>query len=186
MSSDQGANPLNSLRKAQEEEYFLKKNAEAAEKLKAFQALKASGVKDESLVKLLLEAGFDSDRVRALFLQPLVEVAWADGRVQSEEKELILQFANERKISEDSEAYKVLLNWIDKGPKDQSFLQAKALLEPLMLDKKAGGKDDPTEWIMKSVEDIAEITNTLFGFGFRMVSKEEKDFIQSLSARLKK
>jgi hypothetical protein len=183
MSSDNHANPLDSRRKAQEEDYFRKKNAEAAEKLRAFHALQQTGVSDEGLVKILLEAGFDSDGIRALFLQPLVEVAWADGRVQSDEKEMILKFAKERGIEETSLAHRLLLLWIEKGEKEKTFLQAKTLLGPMIEDQKTSG-EDASAWILGAVEGIAKVTNNLFGFGFSNISKEEKEFIQNLSSRL--
>jgi len=184
MSFEQSSNPLESRRKAQEEEYFRRQNAEAAARLKARRDLEGAGVKDPGLVKLLLQSGFDSDRVRALFLQPLIEMAWADGRVKDEERAKILKFVEDRGISEGSKAFATILTWLDGGSEEESFLQAKTLLEPIVTELKKSGHDE-SDWIVQSAEQIAAVTNSLFGFG-ETVSKDEKRLLQELIGRLKK
>jgi hypothetical protein len=101
MTSDK---PLDDRRKAQEEDYFRKLNAEAAAKLKAKSDLAQAGIQDSSLIEHLTKAGFDSDSARALYLLPLVDVAWADGRVQKEEQSEILGLMEKAGISKDSKA----------------------------------------------------------------------------------
>src|SRR3989338_2386838 len=90
MSSHEHDKPLDDLRKASEEEYFRKQNAALAAKLKQRQELENAGIQDPQLVDQLLKAGLTSGIVKALYWVPLIEVAWADGEVQEEEKEEIL------------------------------------------------------------------------------------------------
>jgi hypothetical protein len=182
MTSDK---PLDDRRKAQEEDYFRKLNAEAAAKLKAKSDLAQAGIQDSSLIEHLTKAGFDSDSARALYLLPLVDVAWADGRVQKEEQSEILGLMEKAGISKDSKAYAQMIRWMEKGPSDQSFLQARSLLEPIVAELKKSGKD-VSSWVLEAAEKVAGVTNSLFGLGSRMISKEEKAYLDSLVGKIKK
>jgi hypothetical protein len=177
--------PLEDRRKAQEEDYFRKANAEAAAKLKAKADLTNAGIQDTSLVEHLLKSGFDSDSARALYLLPLVDIAWADGRVQKDEQTQILKLMEDRGIAKDSKAYAMMTRWIEKGPSDESFLQARTLLEPIVQELKKSGKD-VSNWVIEASEKVAAVTNSLFGLGSKMVSKEERAYLDALVTKIKK
>lgn len=176
--------PLDDRRKAQEEEYFRKQNAEAAARLKAKAELESVGIQDSSLIDELMKSGYDADSARALFLLPLVDIAWADGRVQKEERLEILRVLDKQSISADSKAYRLVQKWIEAGPSDESFSLAKKLLDPLISSLKKSGVDT-SQWILEAAERVAGITNSLFGLG-ATVSKEEKQALTELAQKFKK
>lgn len=176
-------NPLDSLRKSTEEGYFLKKNQEAAKKLRDYKDLEKQGLQNKALIEQFLQSGFDADAVRALIFQPLIEVAWADGRVQSEERDRILKFAKDRGIEDSSKARDFLEAWLKKGFEDKSFLEAKGFLQALMAEYRAAGRDEK-EWLLSAVNAVADATNSVFGLGLSNVSSEERDFIKELTQRL--
>ncbi|PIR23239.1 MAG: hypothetical protein COV44_03800 [Deltaproteobacteria bacterium CG11_big_fil_rev_8_21_14_0_20_45_16] len=184
MPSEHPTNPLDDRRKAQEEEYFRKQNQEAAEKLKARLGLESSGIDDKELVAKLAEAGFDSDSSRALYMVPLVEVAWADGKMQGEERTQILSFARERGIDSTSKAYGLVEKWLNCQPSDNQYELAKSLIGPIVAHSKSN-HPEAKEWVLKASQKVAEATGGLFGFGFKMVSKDEAEVIDRLSKKLK-
>lgn len=184
MASDGPTNPLDDRRKAQEEDYFRKQNAEASAKMKAKQELEALGIKDDTLVEQLTKAGYGSDEARALFVVPLVEVAWADGKVQDEERKEILSLVSSRGIEEDSKAYELVQIWLTSKPTDKKFEVARSLLEPI-FDQMKEKQSETAEWILESTRRVAEATGGLFGFGLNMISKEEAKVIEKISEKLK-
>ncbi len=175
--------PLEELRRVHEEEYFRKLNAEAAAKLKTRSDLQGSGIQDTSLIDHLLSMGFDADSSRALFLLPLVDVAWADGTVQKAEREEILAILEKQGIAKNTKAYSLVMKWIERGATDESYLQARTLLEPIVNELRKSGKD-PTTWIIDATEKVASVTNSLFGLGSRMISKEERSYLETLVKKL--
>lgn len=177
-------NPLEGRRKAQEEDYFRKQNDEAKRKLAAKQALQEFGINDQDLMKKLLEAGFSADSARALFLVPLIEVAWADGQVQEDERRAVLELMKQREIEEGSEAYRCASDWLETKPTDQKFRVASELLKPVVDELKKSGQDT-SEWILEAAQKVANATGGLFGFGWNMISKEEKEILVKLSKQLK-
>lgn len=181
---DKSDSPLEDRRKAQEEDYFRKQNQEAAKKLAAKQALEAFGIKDQELQQKLTEVGFNSDSARALFLVPLIDVAWADGVVQDEERRAVLALMKEKGIEEGSAAYSCAESWMSSPPKDQKYLTAKELLSPVMAELKKTSGESP-DWVLDAAEKVAGATGGLFGFGWNMISKEERKVLKNLSDQLK-
>lgn len=174
-------NPLDNRRKALEEDYFRKQNADLAAKLKARVSLEKAGVNDKALAESLIANGFSEDSIRALYLIPVVDVAWADGRVSEEERAEILKIAESRGITKNSSAYKMVIQWIDSKPTDENYLKAKSLVDPLLEDLKKTGAD----WLLSAAQRVAEATGGLFGFGVKVTS-DEKAVLTRLAAKLKK
>jgi len=175
--------PLEKVRKAHEDDYFIKQNKVLATKLKAKMGLEQSGVHDAALLEELMSAGFTPDTLRLLFLVPLVEVAWADGRVQNEERDAILKIAEKRAVETTSETYKILSGWLNSDPRSNDlFLKSKGLVEAFLKEIQ---KDQPESaaWIFEAAKHIAEATGGIFGFG-KHISHEEADALKALAKRL--
>jgi uncharacterized membrane protein YebE (DUF533 family) len=81
-----------------EDAFFLKEDKKLIEKYKQLKKMEetkqrlaeVSGIKDEAILKKLVELKIQAETVASLALVPLVEVAWADGDVDESEKEAIL------------------------------------------------------------------------------------------------
>jgi hypothetical protein len=182
MAHDKNPGILDDRRKAQEEEYFRKQNAALAQKLKDRETLKSQGISDDHLIEELTKAGFGADAARALVFVPLIQMAWADGRVQDEERQLIEKLAGQRGIELESEAMTLIQRWMSSEPRDERFLQAKALLEPMVEEIRRSGGAELGAWISSAAEKVAEATGGLFGFGAK-ISKEEKELLKEIANR---
>jgi len=94
--------------KAMEESYFRQEEARLLEKLRQKASLDeiAVALRDVLLVEnpeLLARArqlGITAETAPAFFLAPLVQVAWAEGKVTKDELEAVLKIARERGIDE--------------------------------------------------------------------------------------
>lgn len=177
--------PLDQIRKANEDDYFRKLNSELSRKLAARAQMKEVGVADEKLAEQLADLGFDQDSARALFLVPLLQVAWADHEVQTEERHQIFEVLKQRKIEEGSGAFKLVSNWLKKGPEDALFARAVALIEPLIAETRKSSPDQ-AGWILESARQVAQATGGLFGLGIgTKISSAEEKILQGLAKSLK-
>ena len=93
--------PFEERRKSFEEQYFQKKDAQLVDRLKAVfhkkidkEAIRqTTGITDERLLDDLVEMGLNGELISAFKLYPLVEVAWADGKVDRREIRAVLDAA---------------------------------------------------------------------------------------------
>src|SRR5262245_59931528 len=118
-------------KRAQEEEYLRKHDQKNIEKMRLNAALEAErqemskvlGVSDETVLRELQEFGFTRETVLLLHLSPLVQVAWAEGRLSEKERELIIATARSRGIAEGSHADTRLTEWLQTRPEETFFDQ---------------------------------------------------------------
>ncbi len=81
------------------------------------QALAAvSGITNSSVLDRLVELDIHAEIVSTLALVPLVEVAWADGRIQEEERAAVLQAGADHGIAVGRPAYALLERWLAHRP----------------------------------------------------------------------
>jgi hypothetical protein len=93
--------------------YFeLRRSEEAAGERLA----EASGIEDRALLARLAGAGVRAETLAALTLVPLVEVAWADGRMDAREREAVLSGAESTGIAPHSPSHGLLRLWIQDRP----------------------------------------------------------------------
>ena len=117
---------LKAREKAFEDMFFQKKNEALVEAMRArntreeqFSTLASVlGIDSSDLIDPLLDLGLRAENVSALVLAPLVAVAWADRRLDSEERRLILKAEDDFDIDPQSEAGQLLVNWLDHRPHD--------------------------------------------------------------------
>jgi hypothetical protein len=76
----------------------------------------ASGISDEAVLRRLAGLGIRADTLAALTLIPLIEVAWADGKMDAREREAILFGAESTGIPKESPSHGLLRIWIEDPP----------------------------------------------------------------------
>jgi tellurite resistance protein len=136
---------------------------------------------DEELTATLESLGLGRDNHRAVVLLPLIEVAWADGRVQTAERLRIVQIARQYGFDGKS-AW--LTRWLRRRPSHKTFLAARTALLDLMA--RSGHGEEP----IASLDDlinlcvwIAEAAGGLFGLAFT-VERSERECIEQIAASL--
>ena len=115
--------------KAMEANYFRQQDAKLLEKLRKGAKLDEVAVALAEKLKLdnpdllarIRELGVTADNAEAFFAAPLVQVAWAEGKVSKREAEAVLRLARERGIEEDSSSYAQLVEWLKVRPDDALF-----------------------------------------------------------------
>lgn len=180
---------LEPLRLAHEEEYFQRHNQELVEKLRARAANEAAaanikaatGVQDDALVEHLARLGVTRDTVAVLHLMPLLEVAWADGEIQDEERALLHGAADEAKL--EGKALEAFEAMIQKRPKQIYFDVALEFIRTVLAAMPEAEANAARENIKSLTETIAQSTGGWFGI-FGNVSDEEESALAHITGRL--
>lgn len=77
---------------------------------------KALGIEPGPLATALLKAGVSAQNALSLRLVPLILVAWADGRMEPEESQIVLDAAQKQGIQSNDPAGQLLANWLKTAP----------------------------------------------------------------------
>jgi hypothetical protein len=178
-------------RKAHEEEFFHRKEKELIEKARQRaeqEALRESisgvvGTSDHEILEDLRELGYTSDTVALLHLVPLVEVAWAEGKVTEHERDLILEAARLRGVADDSSAYTQLTSWLETRPSEEFFDRTlrviAALVGHMPDDERQARKRDILDYSTKVAETSGGLLSAI-GLG-RKVSDEERIVLERIA-----
>ncbi|MCB9685507.1 MAG: hypothetical protein H6738_21100 [Alphaproteobacteria bacterium] len=138
---------------------------------------------DRELTSSLAALGLDRTNWRAVSLLPLVEVAWADGRVQKAERDLLVEVARRRGF-EPGAAF--LERWMRRRPPKATFLAARTLL--MHLWARAGQTEAPQPQTLDELLDlcqqVAESAGGLFGLAFT-VSRSEREAMEEIASSLR-
>ncbi len=180
---------LGDRKKALEDSFFAKQDARLRREFQEKANLKArktalsevSGIDDDTVLEQLIALDIGPDTLAALTLVPLIEVAWADGDVDRNERKAILDAAAARGLSKGSPSAQLLEGWLEQRPAPD-VLQAwkeyvSALLTTLGADAKAALKKD----LLGRARSVAEAAGGFMGLGNK-VSKSEQAVLTELES----
>ena len=113
----------------EQEQYFRKKDAELLAKIRRRVKLgdltstlaEKLQIDDPALLKRIMDLGITLETGPAFLLAPLVQVAWAEGKVTTREKHAVLGLATERGIVKGSPPYVLLEKWLEERPPEALF-----------------------------------------------------------------
>ena len=141
---------------------------------------KASGMTDDAVLDRLVSLGLRANTIAALSLVPLIEVAWADGEIQDNERSAILQGAHGKGLEQGSDGYELLQSWLRKKP-DSGLLEAwesyiKALTGQL--------NDEQNKLLKNQIVGFAKMVAAAAGgfLGVGKVSKSEEKVLSRIDA----
>ena len=120
---------------------------------------------DAEIVLGLGRLGIDKDSYEVLILLPLVQVAWADGKIQKAERKLIVDIAARNGLAE-GPARELFVGWLEKRPTDRYFARARHLLMALAHRERGLGSSVKLEQVADLIdlcEEVARAAGGLFG-----------------------
>lgn len=182
--------PLDRVRRAHEEEFFQKQNQALInamkQKLAAEEAARSlaesTGITDAALLERLAAFGFDAETAAVLHLVPMVQVAWADGEIQADEKELLLEAADAHGVTSGPARAKFESLLAQAPPAallDTAIDFIKALLAALPDAEANQACADMTALSYK----VAQASGGIFGL-FKKVDDDEKAVLRRIAERL--
>jgi tellurite resistance protein len=176
-------NPLDDLRAAHEGEYFSKRDQELIEKLRtkvkvetATRDIEAAGLQDHALAEDLARLGIDASNLQILHLVPLIQVGWASGQVEPEERALLQMAARQAGVDEKHPAWATFSGLLDKRPSPQLYKAALAYIATVA---------DPStrHSLLDTARTVAAATGGLFGL-LGNTEQAERDVLSEIALKL--
>jgi hypothetical protein len=172
---------LDDRRQALEEAFFKKENVKLLENLRAHrervrqrEALSAvMKLQDEAVLDQLIDAGIRAETWLAISLVPLIEVAWADRKMDDKEQRAILKAAAENGIEEGSDARKLLDKWLTRRPLPKLREAWAAYVGSVIEVLGDAARDALREEVLEGSRAVAEAAGGFLGFGPRVSEAEE-------------
>ena len=172
-----------------EDEFFRREDARLKEKLResaqregAREALaRASGIQNPEILERLMRLEVRPETVTALSLVPLVEVAWADGSLDDNERRVLLERAGTSGLAPGSPELTLLEEWLTRKP-DPKLLTAwshlvQGLCQQMSREEVAVFKAG----LLERARAVAGASGGLLGMGSK-VSGAEADIIKRLES----
>ncbi|NLE01739.1 MAG: hypothetical protein GX640_17885 [Fibrobacter sp.] len=166
-------------RKLIEKLHEMKKMEESIESL-----AEVSGIENKDILKKLVKLNIRPETVAAIAMVSIVEVAWADGKLDAKEKTVILEIAQKQMHSSHEIARSLLAEWLDQKP-PKEMLEAwihyiQGLCEKFTDEERTAFKNS----IMEHAYKIAEASGGFLGLGSK-ISDQEKVMLNVLESAFK-
>jgi hypothetical protein len=157
--------------------YFeLRRSEQAAEARLA----NASGITDRALLLRLAGAGVRAETLAALVLIPLVQVAWADGKMDARESKAVLSGAESTGIDPKSPSHRLLRLWLEDRPAPDLMQLWGEFIGALCEQLSDHERQQLRKNLLGRARSVAEAAGALLGLG-DPVSREEARVLDQLS-----
>ncbi|MDB4962762.1 MAG: hypothetical protein JWP01_2761 [Myxococcales bacterium] len=174
--------------RALEDQFFEKENQQKLEAMKGKldsqrsreDLRKASGMSDDAVLDRLVALGLQSNTIAALSLVPLVQVAWADGTIQDNERTAILQGAHGKGLEAGTDGYELLQTWLKKKPTEELFVAWEAYIKALASQLNEEQNRLLKNQIVGFAKMVAAAAGGILGFG--KVSGDEEKVLTRIEA----
>ena len=143
---------------------------------------------DPVLLQRAMDLGVTVETGPAFQLAPLVQVAWAEGRVSEEEMETVLRLAAARGIAEGSPAYAQLVAWLRRRPKDEVFDTAIEIIRAGLGVLPPPEREARIYLLAEACHEVAAASGGGLWQALRLssgVTKEESSFLDHIKTRLR-
>lgn len=181
---------LKARERAFEAVYFAKVDAELIEKMHherdaadaRGRLATATGIQDEDLLAKMLELGAEAPNLQALTLVPLVCVAWANGKLDREERRAALKAAESLGVCRESGSYHLFEAWLGQPHGPEFFETWKSYIQTVLSHLDEAGREQLRSDLLGRSHEVAKASGGFLGLG--SISKEEREMIERLEAVL--
>lgn len=187
-----GIRILNSRGSALEELFFLRQDKVLIENKRQLDKMEhslktvaeISGISDDALLRRLLELNIQLDVLATISIIPLIEVAWADGKIQKKERDVILNAAEACGMGRGRIGHSLLEQWLHHRP-PKGLLQSwiyyvRGLCQLLSDAERQALKTD----LLGRARAVAEAAGGFLGLTSK-VSLREEDMLFTLGRAFK-
>lgn len=171
-----------------EDTFFYEQDRRLIEQRKKLQKMKetkenlakVSGIQDDSLLEKLVAMDIRPETLATLVGIPLIEIAWADGKMDAKERKKLFEHAESLGLRRKGLDPKIMSAWLKTKP-DPALLEAwtqymQTLCKELSKDERKSLRDE----LMADAQAIAKVAGGILGFG--SISAEEKAMLEKLES----
>ncbi len=174
--------------RALEESFFLEQDRVLLEKLRALKRLEetrealaaASGITSPAVLDRLVQLEVQPQIVAALAAVPLVEVAWADGRIDAAERAAVLAHADAQGIAAGSIERELLERWLTHRPEPRLLEAWRTYVQGLCARLGPEERAELKEELLRRTRATAQATGGFLGMG--RISAPEQRMLDALAA----
>ncbi len=167
--------------KALEDAFFRKRDAELLAEMRHKESQQSrkralaevSGINDESVLDQLVEHDIHAETLAAFSLIPIIEVAWADGKIQKEEGAILRKALEDKGAPKDSIASRLVEHWIDERPHPNLMKLWQAYTGVLVSELTPDAVDLLKKTVVQHARAVAEAAGGFLGFA-RLSGEEER------------
>lgn len=139
----------------------------------------SGGPVDDATLDYLVKHGLGPKTLAALKLVPLIVVCWANGVVEPEERELVMQSAAKNGLQPGMPGYDLLRGWLESRPDPELFESWKGYVRGIASTADPATKAALKQEILATSRAVAEAAGKIFGY-FLGTSAEEKAVIHQI------
>ncbi len=173
---------LEDRRKALEEQFFkdhndalVKKLKDEADKQHSREELqKLTGIGNDQVLDALAALKLGGAATLVMSLYPIIAVAWADGKIDPKERQVILDLSATIGLKAGTDAHGYLTKWLDEKPElhwhELWTDYVKALVEKMKADDKALLKAT----VLGRARVVAETSGGFLGLAWRVSDAEQR------------
>lgn len=170
-----------------EDSFFLKEDKLLIERLQALRKLeesrnalaRASGIHDQKVLDRLVELGVRPESVAPLALVPILEVAWADGKLDDEERRAVLRAAEARGIQPGDLEHQLMESWLARAPRPELLEAWQHYLAGLLPQLAPEQREELRRELLDGARAVAEASGGFLGLG-RKISPAEAAVLERL------
>jgi hypothetical protein len=181
--------------RALEAAYFHNQDIKLIEKLRMSARLEEIAVAlaeklqvdNPELLHRVMDLGVTLDTAPAFLLAPLVQVAWAEGKVTEREHKTVLHLAGIRGVEESSPAHTQLREWLRERPPDALFDTALEVIKIGLSVLSPEEREERRTRIVQACHEVAEASGglgRLLGLGMAF-SGEEASLLDAITTTLR-
>lgn len=167
--------------------FFLQQDKILLDKLRELHTLKknkedlkrVSGIHDEAILDRFIELGISPPIIAALAAIPLIEVAWADGKVDEKERHAVLDGVKSIGIPEGGIEYQLLENWLSHRPEPKLLQAWLHYISGLCNSLNGIERKTLREELVGQARKVAEASGGFLGMGNK-ISPEEAEMLSKL------
>jgi hypothetical protein len=174
--------------RALEDEFFYKVDQQLCRQLreqmqteKDREALCAeTGILSSEVLDELIAIGIRCETLLALSLVPLVQVAWANGTIDSRERQAVLQAAESIGHSKENASYQMLDSWLNHKPDNKVYIAWRDYVIAICQALNPVRVKALREEIVGRARSVAESAGGVLGFG--TISRAEATVLSELES----
>jgi hypothetical protein len=179
---------LRDREKALEDQFFAKENERLKERLRhkqekteALDELKRlTAIEDETILEHMVDLGIRPDTWTAISLVPLIEVAWASGKVEDAERRAVIGAAESNGVDPGSPAAELLESWLSRRPNARLLETWGEYIVALCAEISPEGKTALKGEVLGRAKRVAEAAGGFLGLGNK-ISSEERVVLDELA-----